>query len=42
MKVKYILSVMSIGVILFAAYDRDYGVAVMGCLCLIGSATYNG
>ena len=42
MKVKYILGVMSIGVILFAAYNRDYGVAGIGCLCLIGAMAYDG
>lgn len=41
-KLKYILCAMSIGLILWSVHDRNYYVAVVGCLCLLGSAFYKG
>ena len=42
MKIKYILCLMSIGLVLLSVHDHDYYLAFMGCFCLLGSVFYDG
>lgn len=41
-KLKHILCAMSTGLILWSVHDRDYYLALMGCLCLVASVYYEG